>query len=193
MGTDTGRELDEHRMAEAGYSRESLVAALRDRGISYLAPSDAVAREALETDEKLLWALLHQDDARLRLAIVPLLLRHPGIAASVPALAARLDDTVSLELQTLYMAAVYLQRNWRSRLSIYLDEVTLLPDLFSYQMGLPLPDEQFGKTGLVELAEAWQARSQYPFERLQALNNTFELFIGQLKLEKANQSHAPTV
>lgn len=69
--------------------------------------------------------------------------------------------------------------------------MTLLPDLFSRQMGLPLPDEQFGKTGLVELADAWQARSQYPFERLQALNNTFELFIGQLKLEKANQSHAP--
>ncbi|MCY3709113.1 MAG: hypothetical protein OXG26_09460 [Caldilineaceae bacterium] len=185
--------MDESRQAEAGYSRESLVAALRDRGISYLAPSDAVAREALETDEKLLWALLHHDDSRLRLAIIPLLLRHPEISASVPDLADSLDESALLELQTLYMAAVYLQRNWRSRLSIYLDEVTLLPDLFSHQMGLPLPDEQFGKTGLVELAEAWQARSQYPFERLQALNNTFELFIGQLKLEKANQSHAPKV
>jgi len=172
-------------------TRESLVAALRDRGISYLAPSDAVAREVPETHEQLLCALLHQDDSRLRLAIVPLLLRRPGISASVPALAVSLDDTVSLELQTLYMAAVYMQRNWRSRLSIYLDEITLLPDLFSHQMGLPPPGEQFGKTGLVELADAWQARSQYPFERLQALNNTFELFIGQLKLEKANQSHAP--
>lgn len=103
--------MDEHRRAEAGYSRESLVAALRDRGITYLAPSDAVAREALETHEQLLWALLHQDDSRLRLAIVPLLLRHPEISASVPDLAVRLDEAASLELQTLYMAAVYLQRN----------------------------------------------------------------------------------
>ena len=185
--------MDEHRRAEVSYSRESLVAALRDRGISYLAPSDAVAREAPESHEKLLRALLHQDDSRLRLAIIPLLLRHPGISASVPDLAVSLDEVASLELQTLYMAAVYLQRNWRSRLSIYLDEMTLLPDLFSHQMGLPLADERFGKTGLVELADAWHARSQYPFERLQALNNTFELFIGQLKLEKANQSYAPTV
>lgn len=173
------------------YTRESLVAALRDRGISYLAPSDAVAREVFESHEQLLCALLHQDDSRLRLAIVPLLLRHPEISESVPALAACLDDTVSLELQTLYMAAVYMQRNWRSRLSIYLNEMTLLPDLFSHQMGLPLPDERFGKTGLVELTDVWKSRSQYPFERLQALNNTFELFIGQLKLEKANQSNAP--
>ena len=178
-------------MAEVSYTRESLVAALRDRGISYLAPSDPVASEVLETHEQLLCALLHQDDSRLRLAIVPLLLRHPEIAGSVPDLAARLDEVASLDLQTLYMAAVYLQRNWRSRLSIYLDDMTLLPDLFSHQMGLPLPEERFGKTGLVELADAWQARSQYPFERLQAINNTFELFFGQLKLEKSNRSHAP--
>lgn len=185
--------MDEQGRAEVGYLRESLVAALRDRGISYLAPSDAVAREAPESDEKLLWALLQQEDSRLRLAIVPLLLRHPEISASVPDLAVRLDEAALLELQTLYTAAVYLQRNWRSRLIIYLDEVTLLPDLFSQQIGLPLPDDRFGKTGLVELADAWQARSQYPFERLEALNSTFELFIGQLKLEKANQSHAPKV
>ena len=178
-------------MAEVSYARESLVAALRDRGISYLAPSDAVASEAPETNEQLLFALLNQDDSRMRLAIVPLLLRHPGISESVPELVARLDDVASLDLQTLYMAAVYLQRNWRSRLSIYLDDVTLLPDLFSHQMGLPPPQDRFGKTGLVELADAWQARSQYPFERLQALNNTFELFIGQLRLEKANPSNAP--
>ncbi|MYC93840.1 MAG: hypothetical protein F4X14_02620 [Caldilineaceae bacterium SB0661_bin_32] len=183
--------MDEQGRAEVRYERESLVAALRDRGISYLAPSDAVAREAPESDAKLLCALLHQEDSRMRLAIVPLLLRHPEISASVPDLAVRLDKAALLELQTLYMAAVYLQRNWRSRLSIYLDEVTLLPDLFSQQMGLPLPEERFGKLGLVELADAWQARSRYPFERLQAINSTFELFIGQLKLEKANLTHAP--
>lgn len=185
--------MDEQRQSEAGYSRDALVAALRDRGVAYLAPSDAVAREMPESNEQLLRALLHQDDSRLRLAIVPLLLRHPEISASVPDLAVGLDETASLELQTLYMGAVYLQRNWWSRLRIYLDEMTLLPDLFSHQMGLPLPSEQFGKTGLHELADAWQARSKYPFERLQAFNSTFELFIGQLKLEKANQSNASKV
>ena len=175
------------------YSRESLVAALRERGITYLTPSDAVSVGAPKTHEQLLCALVHQDDSRLRLAVVPLLLRRPEISESVPALAARLDEKASLELQTLYMAAVYMQRNWRSRLGIYLDDMPLLPDLFSQQMGLPLPDEQFGKAGLIELADAWKARSEYPFDRLQALSITVELFFGQLKLEKADRSHAPTL
>ena len=185
--------MDEHRLEELSYSRESLVAALRDQGITYLAPSDAVGREVPKNHEQLLHALLHQHDTRLRLAIVPLLLRHPEISESVLALAARLDAAVLLEFQTLYMAAVYLQRNWQSRLSIYLGDMPLLPNLFSHQMGLPLPDERFGKTGLVELADAWQARSKYPFDRLKALNSTIELFVGQLKLEKANQSHASEI
>ena len=103
-----------------------------------------------------------------------------------------LDAPLSLELQTLYMAAVYLQRNWRSRLSIYLDDMTLLPDLFSSHLGLPSPEERFGKTGLYALAEAWQARSQYPFARLEALHSTIDLFFEQVRLEKANPPYAPT-
>ena len=184
--------MDEHRNAEVSYARESLVAALRDRGISYLAPSDAVAREVPETHEQLLCALLLQGDSRLRLAIVPLFLRLPEISQSVPNLASRLDSAMSLELQTLYMAAVYLQRNWRSRLGIYLNDMTLLPNLFSHQMGLPLPEERFGKTGLHQLAECWQARSPYPFARLEALNTTIDLFFEQLKLELRNQAIAST-
>ena len=40
-----------------------------------------------------------------------------------------------------------------------------------------------GKTGLYDLAEAWQARSRYPFDWLAALNKTIDLFFEQLKLE----------
>ena len=90
------------------------------------------------------------------------------------------------------MAAVYMQRHWKSRLGLYLDDMILLPDLFSRQMGLPPPQERFGKTGLYRLADAWQARSTFPFARLEALNKTIDLFFEQLKLEKANQQHAPT-
>lgn len=88
--------MNEHRLEELSYSRESLVAALGDQGITYLAPSDAVATQVPKTHEKLLQALLHQHDSRLRLAIVPLLLRHPEISESVLALAARLDAELSL-------------------------------------------------------------------------------------------------
>ena len=182
--------LDEQHKTEASYSRESLVAALRERGVSYLAPRDAVAGEAPATSEQLLTALLCQNDSRLRLAMIPLLLREPELADCVPALTARLDPDLALELQTLYTAAVYLQRNWLSRLRIYLNSMELLPDLFSRQLELPPPEDRFGKTGLYELSEAWKARSAYPFARLEALDNTIDLFFEQLKLETRNRADA---
>ena len=180
--------MDEKQEFEGRYSRESLVAALRQRGVSYLAPSDAVACEALESSEQLLTALLCQNDSRLRLAMIPLLLRQPELADCMPALTARLHPDLALELQTLYMAAVYLQRNWLSRLRLYLNSMELLPDLFSRQLGLPPPDERFGRTGLYALAEAWKARSAYPFARLEALNSTIDLFFEQLKIEARDQA-----
>jgi hypothetical protein len=38
---------------------------------------------------------------------------------------------------------------------------------------------------LYELADAWKARSRYPFDRLATLNITMDLFFEQLKLEQA--------
>ena len=174
------------------FQRETLVAALREWGISWLAPGDAASDPALTSPETLLYALLRQPDSRLQLAIVPLLLRNPPLAAHIPRLVARLDARLALELQTLYMAAVYMQRHWKSRLGLYLDDMSLLPDLFSRQMGLPPPEARFGKTGLYELADAWQARSTFPFARLEALNTTIDLFFEQLKLEKVANTHAKT-
>ena len=64
--------------------RETLVAKLRERGITYLAPSDAVATESMASPDALLVALLEQPDSRLQLALIPLLLRHPELASRVP-------------------------------------------------------------------------------------------------------------
>jgi len=181
--------------------RETLVAKLREQGITYLAPSDAVAREPISSDDLLLVALLEQPDARLRLAMIPLLIRHTELAGCVRALINQIDHKLVVELQTYYTAAVYLQRVWKTRLGFYLDTTTLLPDLFSQQLGLPPAEERFGKHGLYDLADAWKARSRYPFDRLAALNNMMDLFFEQLKLESVNiptnirtvtNHHAPT-
>ncbi len=89
------------------------------------------------------------------------------------------------------MAAVYLQRHWKTSLGFYLDNTTPLPDLYSQQLGLPPADEYFGKTGLHELADAWKARSPYPFNRLASLNQTIDLFFEQLRIEKPHSHYAP--
>ncbi|MEZ4674872.1 MAG: hypothetical protein R2932_11590 [Caldilineaceae bacterium] len=150
-----------------------------------------MATVPVPSEDALLLALLEQPDTRLRLAVIPLLIRHPELAACVQSLVGQIDPALVIELQTYYMAAVYLQRLWKTRLGFYLDTRTPLPDLFSRQLGLPPAEERFGKHGLFDLADDWQARSRYPFDRLAALNNTMDLFFEQLKLEPANH-HAPT-
>ena len=60
-------------------------------------------------------ALLEQPDARLQLALIPLLLRHPELASRVPLLVTQIEPRLAIELQTLYMAAVDLQRLWKTR------------------------------------------------------------------------------
>ncbi len=172
--------------------RETLVAKLREEGIHYLAPSDAVATEPIGSDGALLLALLEQPDTRLQLALIPLLIRRPDLASCVLLLVNQIDQQLTIELQTLYMAAVYLQRLWQTRLSFYLDTTNLLPDLFSQQLGLPSAEERFGKNGLYDLADAWRARSPYPFDRLASLKNTMDLFFEQLKIESMANYHAPT-
>ena len=170
--------------------RETLVAELRQLGVTYLAPSDAVASTMLPSNDALLAAILDQSDFRLKLALIPLLIRHPDWAQTVQSLVDRLDASLALELQTLYTAAVYLQRLWKTRLGFYLTQPTLLPDLYSQTLGLPSPNERFGKTGLYELTDAWKSRSRYPFDRMASLSTVMDLFFAQLKLEYPLSPHA---
>lgn len=166
------------------YQRETLIAELRERGIAYLAPSDAKATEVISCEEDLITALLNQPDSRLQLALVTLFIRQPNLAEYVPTLVKKAPRAQSLELQMLYMAAVYLQRLWLTRLSFYLENISLLPDLYSHQLKFPPADERFGKAGLHTLAEVWSARSPYPFNRLASLNKIMDLFFEQLKMER---------
>ena len=172
------------------YTRETLVAELRKNGIAYLAPSDAVATEPIYSPAELITAILEQSDARLKLALVPLFIRQPHLSRFVPDLVDQLDPVLALDLQTYYMAAVYLQRHWRTRLSRYLGVTSLLPDLYSQQLGLSSAEEYHGKMGLYELADVWKERSQYPFNRLAALKQTIDLFFGQLQTEKWSLKYA---
>ena len=164
------------------FSRETLVAELRRRGITFLAPSDARSTRNL-SDGELIRAILEQSDSRLHLALMTLFLHRPNSAQEVLALVNCVDPLQALTLQTLYTAAVYLQRLWQTRLRLHRGPFSLLPDLFSSQLNLPSPDERFGKVGLHILAEDWSARSTIPFNRLASINKFVELYFESLRLE----------
>jgi len=134
---------------------DRLVAALRARGVDYLASSDARA-EPLD-DETLIASLAAHSQPRLVQALIALLLVHPELAPQVPRLRARLAPAAQVELLAHYMAAVYLQSMWRVRLDHYLPPTLDLPDYFSVEFGLPNALDLYGKAGLYALA-AWHSR-----------------------------------
>ncbi len=175
---------------ETKVGRDTLVAALRERGIRYLAPSDAQAGDAAAlAPQELIAHLAAQADARLRLSLIPLFILHPDWADLAPRAAAQLDEPAQTELMACYTAAVYLQRQWNIRLGLYLPAVSSLPDWFSERMGLPSPDERHGKVGLYALADWHAAHSPYPFNWLASYRRVMEQLFDQLKQEARQREH----
>ena len=160
--------------------REALVAALRRRGVGYLAPSDATEDRPLG-DLDLVEGLARHGEARLRQALIPLFLLHPHLASLVRGCGSRLEPPARVELQAHYMAAVYLQRMWSARLRRYLGALPELPDHFSTELGLPTPEDEWGKAGLHALADWHATASGRRANRLSEYEGTAELLFGDLK------------
>ncbi len=84
--------------------------------------------------EHLLAALAQSDEARLRLALIPLFLEHPEFALYAQAAAHRLQPAARLTLQCYYTAALCLQQ-------IFSPQSKPLPDLFSGELNLKLGED----------------------------------------------------
>ncbi len=172
-------------------NRETLIDALKTHGIRFLA-GGAGEPVADISPRDLIDELARHPDPRLHLALTSLLLVHPEYSRHVQPISGTLDAKSRVELQARYMAAVYLQRMWRTRLGFYLSEISELPDLFSRALGLPAPNERYGKLGLIALAQ-WHARqSPYPFNRLASYYKSADLLFGQLIAEARQHEHAAT-
>jgi hypothetical protein len=172
-------------------SRERLIAALRAKGIRFLAAAPGADSPGDLPPRDLIAGLASHSDPRLRRALTALFLAHPEFAVEAPRVLPTVDHRAAIEVQSRYMAAVYLQRFWRTRLSYYLGDYPTLPDLFSRAMGLPRPDEHFGKLGLTALAE-WHAQHSTPeFNWLASYQKTAEQYFGQLRAEAHIHEHTP--
>lgn len=170
--------------------RDLLVAALRKHGVDWLAPSDAVAGEPI-APEILVASLAAHDDPRLRSALTGLFVLRPEFSAAVNDALNALDAAPRDELAARYMAAVYLQRMWRTRLALYLGNFRELPDLYSAVLSTPAPSEGHGKTGLHALAEWHSQRSALPYNRLAEYHREMEHVFASLKIRSV--AHEPAV
>lgn len=107
---------------------------------------------------QLIELLAQSQNARMRLALIPLFLRHPEFFIEVE----KVDKSLSSQLNKLvlhfyYTASVFLQRKYQERLSGIFGTQTQLPDLYSSKLGVSLdvnPD-----TSLANLSKRHQALS----------------------------------
>ena len=132
---------------------DTLVDGLRAYGVRYFTAdpkSPNLTREPV-SPERLLAGLAQARDARVRCAIAALLLVRPDFAVLMPGVVDALPEPARGVLIEAYVAAVYLQRAWRTRLRRYFGEQPELPARWVAELGLPSPDDRHGRTGLVAL------------------------------------------
>lgn len=100
---------------------------------------------------ELIAALATNAEARLRVALIPLLLRHPEFTSIVRQVADQLPASAQLVLKCYYTAARLLQQKYRQRLHALFGDSPTLPDLFATELGLPaLTDPEHGLQQLAE-------------------------------------------
>jgi len=155
-------------------SADELISALNALGVHFLAGGESGGLPPALPPARLLAALAQQTDARLRLAIVALLLCRPDLARAVPEAAAHLIEPALITLKLFYTAAVLLQQEYAAQLHHLLGQWEPLPGLFSEELQIPPTDntearlKRLGERhrALSGLAANWIGTYKYAAERL---------------------------
>lgn len=118
-----------------------LAVALAALDVPFIAGGSHQPVAAFPQPATLLASLAASDEARLRLALIPLLLRHPEYARQATAALRLLPPAAQTCFKCYYTAAMLLQTKHRSRLETLWGRLDLLPDLFSAELGVPQPTD----------------------------------------------------
>ena len=154
-------------------SADELISALNALGVHFLVGGESPPKTVLPP-ARLLAALAEQEDARLRLAIVPLLLYRPGLACTVPETLLLLAEPARTGFKLFYTAAVLLQEEYAAPLEKLTRQQVRLPDLFSRELGIPpkgRPDARLKclserHRAVSEVAANWIGTYRHGAERL---------------------------
>jgi hypothetical protein len=123
-------------LSEIYEEEERLVAELELLGIRYLSRHTSDQAQSVRPPDVLLADLVRQPSARVRAAVIAVLLAHPEYADAVPAAMKRLRPAEQLTLRTFYTAALLLQQEYAERLRSFVGSRPL-PDRFAADLGLP--------------------------------------------------------
>jgi hypothetical protein len=163
-----------------------LTNALRALGIKFILggklDGEALGREPV----RLIAGLASSDEARLRLALIPLFLEHPEFAVHVRAVAASLDASARLTLQCYYSAAVWLQQEFRGLLKTSrLGQADSLPDYFSRELGIRQAADDDPEVRLRMLAERQRILSGERINWVGTYRHAAQLWLKGLDIQDA--------
>ena len=165
------------------FSEDQLVVELWARDVRFLMESQSTSTPLL-TPASLMASLAQSANARVRFALIPLLLRHPEFSAEVN----NADELLSKQtnqyvLRFYYTAAVFLQRKYQHQLSRLLGKHSQLPDLFSNILGVS--PEKDPDLALEQLAKQHQVFSGQFINWLGTYKHAAEVWLKQMELQKA--------
>jgi hypothetical protein len=113
-----------------------LIENLTLRNVPYFFHADFESPVPLLSNVELLSGLASHEEARIKLGLIPLLLRHPEIGLDAPQVCATTARYHQTTFQLYYTAAVLLQEVHAEELKSLLGEQPPLPDWFSVALGV---------------------------------------------------------
>lgn len=163
------------------WSADQLVAELNRLGVHFVTGGGVERSTPSLPSAALLAGLASQPEARLRLALIPLLLAHPEVATAVPEALARLPKREQLTLKLFYTAAVILQQCHAEQLRALLGWYDLLPDRFATELGVLTEGDCLAR--LKHLGERHQALSGLAINWVGTYHHAADRLLKQLSLE----------
>lgn len=175
-----GDEL-EGSVTETGIATDALIAALDALDVPFLRGDAQDKTERAMTAEALFVGLAESREARVRSAIIPLLLRHPELAAEARAAAAHLKGEPQETLELFYTAATLLQRKFATRLKRLFGAQPRLPDYFSRDLGIVLSEDV--ETALTQVADENRIRRRLDLNWVATYERAAETWLKHVELQ----------
>ena len=169
-------------------SPDTVAAALTQLDVHFVTHTGRVSGVRLAKQPvTLLASLAEQDESRLRLGIIPLLLRHPDWATLVPQAVQQVSPRRRDVLKLYYTAALLLQQKYAARLEQSLGVFAPLTDWYSDELGVPVRGDPDARLRI--LARKQRERSGLLLNWLGTYEHAAERFVRQLDVSQGIYEH----
>jgi hypothetical protein len=165
------------------FTEDQLVSELWAQDVQFLM-GKALTDAPTLSPESLLKSLAQSNEARVRLSLIPLLLRHPEFASVVEIVDRELSNSdPQLFFRCYFTAAMLFQKIYNESLSRHFGSQPKLPDMFSIKLGVTLTQDP--EISLLELAKRHTILSGHKVNWIGTYKHATDIWLRHLELQKA--------